>query len=58
MKAGVREFAFVSQAIGQLQTVMYAATADTAADLGIGLTDRKVPGTPRTVLGQRRRPGN
>jgi hypothetical protein len=33
VKAGVREFAFVSQAIGEMQTVMYAAAATTAADL-------------------------
>ncbi len=41
----MREFAFVSQAIGQLQTVMYAAAADTAADLQatVGEAIRRMP---------------
>jgi hypothetical protein len=45
VKAGVREFAFVSLAIGQLQTVMYAATAETPGDLQatVGEAIRRMP---------------
>jgi CheY-like chemotaxis protein len=37
VKAGVREFAFVSQALGSFKTAMYAAAADTPAALQAGL---------------------
>ena len=37
MKSGVREFAFVSQALGSFKTAMYAVRAQTPAELQAGM---------------------
>jgi CheY-like chemotaxis protein len=51
VKSGVREFAFVSQALGSFKTAMYAVRAQTPADLQAGLS-QAIASASANALGQ------